>query len=229
MKSYAYLLVNLGCILVPFLASFYPKWPFFRQFKAFAYANLVVSAWFILWDVLFTYRGVWGFTPDFLIGIYFFHLPIEEILFFICIPFACVFTYFAFEFILPKFSMPNAQKYVTYSIIIVSSIMFLVNFGKWYAMWAFGFLAIFLIYSILTKLDLSRYYQTYFAIYPFFLLSNGFLTGFFTEKPVVWYHEAHFSGFRIGTIPLEDSFYGMLMIFGNIWLFDKFRKQKQAA
>lgn len=54
---------------------------------------LVVGSIFIIWDVYFTKRGVWDFNRKYLIGLDIFGLPIEEILFFVCIPYACIFTY----------------------------------------------------------------------------------------------------------------------------------------
>ncbi|WP_369692175.1 lycopene cyclase domain-containing protein [Formosa haliotis] len=50
----------------------------------------------------------------------------------------------------------------------------------------------------------------------FFLLSNGLLTGSFLEAPIVWYNDAENLGFRLFTIPIEDSIYGLLLIFLNI-------------
>jgi hypothetical protein len=41
---------------------------------------------------------------------------------------------------------------------------------------------------------------------------NGVLTGTGLEQAVVWYSEQEILGVRILTIPIEDVFYGMLMI-----------------
>ena len=49
----------------------------------------------------FTSLEVWGFNSDYLINFFIFNLPIEEVLFFICIPYSCVFTYFVFTKYVP--------------------------------------------------------------------------------------------------------------------------------
>src|SRR5690606_7938581 len=96
MKS-VYLLVNFFTIIIPFIFSFHPKIKFHKTFKAFFLSSILVGTVFVIWDAIFTSMGVWNFNPQYLLGIYFLKLPLEEILFFICIPFSCVFTYFCLD------------------------------------------------------------------------------------------------------------------------------------
>ncbi|MBP6517182.1 MAG: lycopene cyclase domain-containing protein, partial [Chitinophagales bacterium] len=88
-----YLLIDFCTVIVPFLFSFHPKLQFYKHFKAFFLSCFTVGTLFVLWDVYFTSIGVWGFNSDYLIGIYLFNLPIEEVLFFVCVPFSCVYSY----------------------------------------------------------------------------------------------------------------------------------------
>jgi len=65
-----------------------------------------------------------------------------------------------------------------------------------------------------------------FVFIPFFIV-NGFLTGGFTEAPVVWYSDAQKVDYRIFTIPMEDVLYNFSLIVPNILVFE-FLKQRLA-
>lgn len=223
MKPLAYLMVDIGCILIPFIASFYPKHPFYKDWKYFFPANIIVAILFLVWDYYFTEAGIWGFNPDYLTGIYLSNLPLEEILFFVCIPYACVFTYFAFLYLIRKNPLYRYQRYISIFLIIVLIIVGISSIGKWYTALTFLLTAVYLVIQLRLRKNLSYHYLGYFAILPFFFASNGLLTGSFLEAPIVWYNNAENLGIRIGTIPIEDSMYGLLLILLNIDLYNYFK------
>lgn len=225
MQPYTYLLIDLGCILVPFFASFYPKHSFYKEWKPFFAANIIVGLLFLVWDVVFTREGIWGFNPDYLIGMNVFNLPIEEILFFICVPYACVFTYYALKYLLKKNLLERYQKFITLALISVLLILGLLSLNKWYSSITFLLTAGYLIFRLMRKTDLSYHYLSYMLILPFFFISNGILTGSFLEAPIVWYNDEENLGIRLFTIPVEDTIYGFLLIMMNIDLYNFFRRK----
>ena len=223
MKSYTYLLINLLCFSIPFIASFYPKHAFYKTWKPFFKANLIIALLFIIWDYFFTKIGVWGFNPDYLTSIYIANLPIEEILFFTAIPYACVFSYFAFQYLIKNNPLQNIQTQITYALIAILLIVAFLNFNKLYTSITFFSTSIFLIILKLKKTNLSYHYLSYLFILPFFFISNGILTGSFFVDPIVWYNDVENLGIRITNIPVEDIIYGMLLIFSNIELYKYFK------
>lgn len=216
--EYTYLLINFGCILVPFVCSFYKKHAFYKEWPFFFTSGIVVAILFLVWDVLFTKAGIWGFNSDYLIGIYFTNLPIEEILFFICIPYACSFTFHAYNYIIPSKQHSSVLAKVNLFLAVTLLGISLLNFDKSYTFITFLLTSFLLLFFHFKKLNLFYYYVTFITIIPFFLISNGLLTGSFLKAPIVWYNNAENLGIRIATIPIEDTFYGMLLIYSNIYL-----------
>ncbi len=220
MKSLTYLLVDFGCIIIPFIASFYPKHAFYKEWKYFFPANLFVALLFLVWDYFFTEAGIWGFNPDYLTGIYIGNLPIEEVLFFIAIPYACTFTYFALKYLIKNNPLAKYQKLISVFLIATLTVSGIYSIGQWYTSLTFLLAAAYISFLYFRKINLSYHYLAYFAILPFFFLSNGLLTGSFIDEPIVWYNNAENFGIRLFTIPMEDSIYGLLLILLNIDLYE---------
>lgn len=224
MKAYTYLAIDFACIFVPLIVSIYHKKSFYKDWKFFFPANVIVASIFLIWDYFFTEAGIWGFNPDYLTGIYLANLPLEEVLFFICIPYACVFSFFASQHLIKNNPLVSIQTYISIFLVILLALVGLWYWERLYTSITFLSLALYLFYCLIQARDLSYAYLSYLAIVPFFLMSNGILTGSIIEAPIVWYNDMHNLGIRMFTIPVEDTFYGMLLIFLNIDLYTRFKK-----
>src|SRR5688572_8899061 len=111
--SSLYLLVNLGAFIVPLLFSFHPKLRFYKEW-VFAWPAIVITAIpFIIWDAYFTRLGVWGFNPAYVTGLGLWGLPLEEVLFFICIPYSCLFTYHCLNQLIAKDLLAKYKEGIT--------------------------------------------------------------------------------------------------------------------
>jgi len=97
-----YLTVLFLSGIFPLILSFYPALKFWRNLKALILTLLIEILIFGGWDVFATWRGHWYFNPDGIIGIKVINLPVEEWMFFIIIPFCCIFTWEALKFIREK-------------------------------------------------------------------------------------------------------------------------------
>ena len=227
--KYLYLSIDLFSILVPFIFSFYSKAPFYKKWKYFWIANLISTAVFVIWDEAFTRLGIWGFNSEYLTGIYVMSLPLEEVLFFICIPYACVFTYFAVCHLVEKDYLFPHQEIISSALIILLLIFGMHYMERLYTSMTFIFLAFLLAFQMikLRPRYMGRFYFTFlFVLVPFFI-ANGLLTGSWIDGEVVWYNNDHNLGIRLGTIPLEDTFYGMLLILLNITLFEWLQERER--
>ena len=233
-SKYLYLFLDFIVFIVPFVASFHKKAPFFKKWKYVGIAIIITSLFFIIWDEVFTREKIWGFNEKYLTGIFWGSLPLEEILFFMCIPYASIFTYFLLNHTIEKDHLFPHQELISSVLIIALLIAGIYNLDKWYTGVTFITLALFLAYQML-KLRPRYMGRFYFAfavlIIPFFIV-NGILTGSFIGDSVVWYDDNHTLGMRIGTIPLEDFFYALLLILVNVaiieWLEERayYKKKK---
>lgn len=229
MIKYTYLLVNIFTIIVPFIFSFHPKLKFYKTWRAFFPAVVLTGLFFILWDNYFTGLGVWGFNPQYVIGVFIGHLPLEEILFFFCIPYACVYTYHCIDLFLNKeFSLKN-ESILTLFFILSFIIIGGIYHQQTYTLFAFICPAILLfIAKYVLKVDwLYKFYLIYGILLFPFLIVNGVLTGTGLENPVVWYNGEEIFGIRLLTIPLEDIFYGMAMVLMNLLIYKSILSRKK--
>ncbi|MBC7418810.1 MAG: lycopene cyclase domain-containing protein [Pedobacter sp.] len=222
--TYTYLLLNLGVIFFPLVLSFDKKVHFFSKWKFVLPAISLTGVVFLIWDLLFVKLNVWSFNPDYIIGIKFFGLPLEEILFFLTVPYACIFIY---ECLNAYFPANHLQKYslVLSNLLLGICIAFLYfGYNRWYTVINFGFLLLVLGYVEYLNHNLRfmyKFYRAYLvALIPFYVV-NGFLTAI----PVVIYNNAENIGIRIGTIPFEDHFYLMALLLMNIYLYELFKNR----
>lgn len=230
-QQYLYLALDVLTILFPFIFSFYPKANFSRKWKYLWLAILIPGIIFLIWDEIFTQLNVWGFNPEYLTGTYLGSLPLEEVLFFICIPYACVFTYEALNYLVKKDHLAPYRRIISVVMIVGLLIVAGLNIDKWYTATTFIGLAAYLIVLefVLRSGFLSRFYFSYiFVLIPFFIV-NGILTGSFIDGEVVWYNDAENLGIRMGTIPVEDTFYGMLLLLMNVSIFEWLQRKRNYA
>ena len=225
MKS-AYLLINLLTILFPVILSFDKRVQFYKSWK-YIFPGLFISGLvFLVWDHLFTVLDVWSFNPEYVLGIYILQLPIEEILFFITVPFACIFIYECLNYYIQKDLLHKVSRAISMMLIVISAICLLMFYDRVYTLISFSFLLAVLTYAeFRQKTNLGRFYLAYLvSLIPFYIV-NGILT----SVPIVLYNDAENMSFRVGTIPFEDHFYSMSMLLMNILLFEYFRKKRLSA
>lgn len=68
---------------------------------------------------------------------------------------------------------------------------------------------------------LAAFFRTYAVCLVPFILVNGALTGSVTSQPIVWYDNAENLGMRIGSIPVEDAFYLLPLLWLVIFQYER--------
>lgn len=226
--KYLYLSINFFTILVPFIFSFHKKLNFHLNFGSFLKASVLVALPFIVWDAYFTSMGVWGFNDAYVSGIKILGLPLEEVLFFFCIPFSCVFTYHCLRIF---FKMEWSKKMEQIIILTLVSFLFTVGFVCFNQLYtSVTFISLGIVLLLLKYYFHVQWLPQLLSVYVILLIPfsivNGILTGTGLDEPVVWYNENHIIGIRFLTIPFEDVFYGLELIILNVFFYTRFLESK---
>jgi len=200
---------------------------FIKHWKAIFSSLTIVASIFLIWDAIFTANGVWGFNPDYHLNFLLFGMPIEEWLFFFCIPYASIFIHYSLAYFKPNLLVSKKMtRWITLFFMIILLPVIVMNSNKSYTFVNYTFLEFVLLMGFFFGLKyLQRFYIAFLIILVPFFIVNGILTGTGLEEPVVWYNNAENLGIRLLTIPLEDVGYAFTMLFGNILLIEWFKKK----
>jgi len=219
-----YLLINIAIIIFPLLFSFEKRVGFVYKWPEVFTAMAVISPVYVLWDIAATARGDWAFNPNFTLGVKIFGLPVEEILFFVTVPYSCLFIYESLRYYLGEHRVVfNAAIYRGMAVFCM--MLSGVFYRKPYTCTVLLFVGIFLLvacqcYSYLLK---SRLYWLFIAVtFLPFLIFNYLLT----FPPIVSYGSEAIWGLRVLTIPVEDFLYSYSMLSWYLLIYLQARQKK---
>ena len=210
---------------IPLACSFEGRLQFYRRWRAVVPALLLPAVGFIVWDALFTAMGVWGFNPTYVTGWAVGNMPVEEVLFFVCIPYASLFTHVVLTHFVKRDVMASVARPAGLLVLVLMATAALLLRDRLYTFWTAVLLGAFLFVQlfVLRRAYWSRLVLSYVVILVPFFLVNGVLTGTGLPEPIVWYNDMENLQLRMGTIPVEDAFYGFLLIGLNISLYEELR------
>ncbi|HUX13673.1 MAG TPA: lycopene cyclase domain-containing protein [Spirochaetia bacterium] len=205
-----YLILDLAILFVPLVLSFDRRVAFYRRWPSAIVAIVIVGGVFIAWDVFATRRGDWSFNPAQTGELRIWGLPLEEMLFFLTAPYACLFVYEVVRAYTPEIGL------------FVTPWM---GSGLGIAFIAAGLFFYTQPYTLTVLVVFGLFFLLASAVAPHLLMSSWFWTalgicylpilfvdGVLTAIPVVLYGPSHIWGVRVYTIPLEDFFYSLILI-----------------
>ncbi|HYG14908.1 MAG TPA: lycopene cyclase domain-containing protein [Bacteroidia bacterium] len=217
--KYLYLLLNIGFVLFPLVFTFHSKIKFYRKWKYLLPAILIMAALFLIWDYLFTEWRIWTFNEDYITGIKFYGLPLEEILLYLCIPYSCLFIYETLIIYNVKNYLRRARL-VSWVIItgLIVALFFTYNYLYTGVSFLLAIAYLFQLVVIHRVKWLGRFYMGYIASLVPFLIFNGALTAL----PVVIYNDTEIMGIRLLTVPLENLAHFFLVLLVTTALYERF-------
>lgn len=216
--KYTYLLLNVFTILIPLSRSFESRIQFYKKLPALIPAILITALFFLVWDYFKTSYGVWGFNPRYVMGYYILGLPIEEILFFFTVPYACAFIYETIAYFSSTYGTYANLKMVARLLALPLFISSLFLFSR-----AYTFSILFIGGPVLffsTYLMGDTAFKNLGLTFVISLLPMAVVNGFLTALPVVIYNNTQNLNVRIGTIPVEDFGYSAILLTMNLALYE---------
>ena len=208
---YLYLCINLAILALPLAISFERKRiNYLSKSRSVILSILIIGTVFVAWDIIATSRGHWSFNPNQVIGVKFLGLPFEEILFFVTVPFSCLFTYEALAYFKKdeSITIPSKLMPIIGIAITVLSIIFFEQEYTFLAILSVGLTFLSAPY-LFREIFFSKLYWLYIAVtLVFFLVFNFVLT----SVPVVEYSKWAITNLRITTIPIEDFMFNFSML-----------------
>lgn len=215
----SYLEVLLSISVPVAIISAIPIFSSKRRYLPLFISILVVAPFYIIWDELAVIYGTWSFNEKMVIGIYFFRIPIEEVLFFIVVPFSTLLIYEGLDI---NIFTKRAGSWITVPVILAATffaIFGLINLDHSYTSIASFFVSGALFLSALCDVDLIREFRTWaFIIISFipFIIFDHILV----SLPVFTYGKDAIIGIRIFQIPLEEYFYVFSLILLYLLFYD---------
>ncbi len=206
-----YLWINICTIVFPLLLSFDNKVAFYKKFKFLFPAIILTATFFLLWDEWFAQMGIWGFNAKYILGYYIGNLPLEEVMFFITVPYACVFIYECLRAYLKQNDLfEKLHRWFTLLIFgIVCTLLYWFNDRLYTAITCM--LLFFMLGTHLIVIK-RRYMSWFYFAFAISIIPMLIVNGILTAKPVVFYNPNEIIGIRLGTIPIEDFLYNLAML-----------------
>lgn len=225
-----YFMLDVLILLFPLLFSFKWVFPYYKNYKPLFASIVIVGGTYIFWDMLVTLRGDWWFEEHYLLGIEFI-IPLEEALFFVVVPYSCIFIYENLQYFFPDKKI-GFNKWIYYAIALILFIVGLFFYHQDYTILALLSVSAFLFIAATWFQDIlqSRNYWLYILIsFGAFLIFNYILTSI----PIVSYNPHAIWGGTVDqlwygrfiTIPFEDFFYNFSMLSFYLLVYRYFKKK----
>jgi lycopene cyclase domain-containing protein len=137
-----------------------------------------------------------------------------------------LFTYHCLGLFWEKYNFKSLSAVMVYLLMLISLVGILFHYDKAYTLWTSVvlFSVLFVQKFVLKSNWLGTFFMVYFVLLIPFIIVNGLLTGSFYDQPIVWYNNGDNLGVRIGTIPMEDVFYGLQLILINVSIYEGFKR-----
>ncbi|MBD3250047.1 MAG: lycopene cyclase domain-containing protein [Candidatus Pacebacteria bacterium] len=176
---------------------------------------LAIGLPYVIWDQLVAEKW-WWFNRTYILGWYWGKLPLEEVLFFLIVPWSCLVIWVNLkQLVKGGVSWPIEWLLIVFGILA-----------------AFGFYSRELVYSLTVSLLLVGFglvsllgkkwlrSQATLIFLGLVVILTLVFNGYLTARPIVIYNSDVMINWRIGTVPFEDVVYGLVLVGGVVRVYE---------
>ena len=223
MGHYTYLLIDIFVLAIPLAFSFINSTHFISNLRHTIFGILLGLLIFVPWDIGFTAMKIFSFNSKYLLGIYFFGVPLEECLFYITTPYFYLFIYHSLRIYIKRDVLRGFHFSITPILAIGLGLLLINNFDKTFTAISSAFLILLLLIQLI---KLWRYMSWFFISFLLGLIPIAIVNGILTSLHVIEYNDSATLGIKLGTIPIDSFIYyaGLLLLvtMGYEWSKRKF-------
>jgi lycopene cyclase domain-containing protein len=217
MKS-EYLLFNILIILIPITISLvFPRYNISnipRIIRASVFGSLPI----LLFDFLVA-GYFWKYNPKYILGINIFSLPLEELFFFITIPFAIIYAWQQFKKITKKEQhTSNTSKHLILQVLLILLIFYATLTALYYTA---GVLIMTLLVINNTWIKNNLLDKTGIKFIGLVAIFTLIFNWYLTYRPIVIYNTQVKTNLLITTIPIEDFFFSFILTALVVFTYEK--------
>lgn len=223
---FEYLIFNFLIIIGPVLVIIFSKTAIKPLLLPSTISIVSTASAFLIWDHFAT--GLfWVFNERFITGIKITNLPIEEILFFITVPFACLLLHVN---VIKREKAAVRKTFIVYLTLMLTALL-LGAYFLYYSLLYTGSVLLALSAILFTDgfilktrlLLIKKYYIFLSMLFALTFIFNYYLTA----RPVLIYNPEFNSGLRILTIPIEDFIYSFILMLMTTSIYEYFKTKNK--
>ncbi len=217
-KSLTYLLLLLIYLIIPMALASRQKINFGFRLRYLIPATLFAGAVFVLWDRRFTELGIWQFNPEYITDIRLLHVPVEEWLSFVIIPWSGIFIYEWLKIKIEKFE--QARTFVIISLLLFAVLAMLTYTFRtsMFSFFTFFLTAIYLGYVVFRN-RFRKHFTKFYLAFGILLIPFLIVSGIMVALPIVTFSSDHIMGTALLGVPFEKivSLFLLLLINTSIY------------
>lgn len=219
-----YLLIDLAALIIALFFSFRPRASFRKEWKWLLPSIGVVAIPTLLVNAQLIRIGAWGYNQDHILGQFVYLLPIEEILYYLCVPYLAMLGYYFCRYYFPGTQLKYSGRIIAGVSAALCLIIAAAYLDHLFTLISFLGVSIFLAFCFLRRPFWLGHLIISFSVFSIaFILYNSTLGELNLIFPIFKYEAAETMDVFVNNMPIECLPYSLLVFGSIISIYERFR------